>query len=229
MPMAMLRLYEIEELFPEEILHFPGTQRLIVDMDELPEDFEERTPTLTGISPKQIEITKQAMDEYLEPEMEVIYELEADYEPVIGKVLELPIGLKIYKNKYERYMAFFATFASIFFLIGGLNKVASSADVPLNMRAKTMLIVPTCVPQEEPEPFGEEKRAEVMPHHPQKDVLLPHNQPRAYDWHETSPKLKIRWNTDTEVELEGVTSEFGTNEFLEPTLEYLYPLIPIAA
>lgn len=228
MPMAMLRLYEIEELFPEEILHFPGTQRLIVDREELPEDFEERTPTLIGISPKQMEITMQSIDEYLEPDIEVIYELEADYEPKKGKVLELPMNLIIYKNKYERYMAFFAAFASIFFMVVGLNKVASSSQIPLKMSVRKMIIIPECIPQNEPNPAGEE-RAEVMPQNPQKDVLLPHCQSRACDWHETSPKVKIRWNTDTEVELEGVTSEFGTNEFLEPTLEYLYPLIPLAA
>lgn len=205
MSMTMLRLDEIEDFFPEEILYYPGTQRLIVDRRELPDDFEERTPTLVGISPKQMEVTQQAIDEYLEPEIEFVYEFVADYEKEDEEEID---KLILYKNKYERYVALVAAFACIFFLISGVNELARSFS-SLHKFTKQL----------------ENKEISIMAQNPQKDVLLNHSQPRASDWHEISPKVKIKWDLDTDVELEGVTTEKQTNEFPE----FLTPLIPLAA
>ena len=208
--MTMLNLDEIEELFPEEILYFPWTQRLIVDCKELPDDFEERVPTLTGISPVQMEITQRSIDEYveyLEPEIEIIYEFEADYEEI-----EEVNSLIVYKNKYERYIALIAAFVATFFLIGGINSLATSFNSLHKFKKQV-----------------EKKELNIMAQNPQKDVLLKHSQPRANDWKETSPKLKIRFDMDTFVELEGVTSEHHTYELLEPTFEYLFQSISLVA
>lgn len=206
--MMLVARHELEEIFFINDKDYPGYNEFLINRNDLPDDFEVRTPTLKGISPMQNQVTRQAIEEYLEPEIEVIYELEADYEPVIGKVLKFPtIDLGIYKNKYERYLALCAAFCSILFLIGGLSQVSISMQTNVEEKSSIKLVLPEIVPLEEPSPAGEE-RVENMSYnsYSQRELTLPHSQPIASDWSGSSRRISLRC-MDTEFEITGVTSE----------------------
>lgn len=225
MSMVMLYREELEDRCPQVIRMYPDIQDLIVPREILPSDFEIRTPTLLGVSPDQVELARQAFDEYLEPEIEIVIPPEPVHkEPVNDGVAIHVEKPKLPKNLMERFLCICAIVATLFIMIGGLFSVSTAGDIPIIYQSK-ILFVPDVAIEEEPVPAGE--RMENVIHHPQREITLPHSQPRASDWHEPSPKLRLRF-VDTDIELTGVTSEFEIREFLEATTAYIEPRLKAA-
>lgn len=224
MSMVLVARHELEEIFLICDRDHPGFNEFLIRREDLPDDFEIRTPTLKGISPLQIEVTRQAIDEYLAPEIEIVIPPEPVHKEPVNDGIAIHVDKpKLPKNFKERFLCICAIVATLFIMIGGLFSVARASDVSNIHQSK--MFVPDIAIEEEPAPAGE--RMENVIHHPQREITLPHSQPRASDWHEPSPKLRLRF-VDTEIELAEVTSEFETREFLKATTEYIEPRLEAA-